>query len=463
MLKRLAKKSMIAFLSAAVVFANAAAFSYADSLDADLMKLKNMIRTVRQNYVEEVSEEELMYGAYSGVFQVLDSHSMYYSPEEMKIFENATVGKFGGVGLLVEMREGKLIVVSPIEGTPAEKAGILPGDVILSVNGETLQGASLSDAVEKMQGEPGTKVTLGIEREGKQLTFKLTREWIPINPVQYQVLENNIGYIKIDQFNENTATYFDRALNELLAQNVKGFILDLRNNPGGLVNQAVHVLDPFVPKGPVAYLKSREKIIETHYSKKDPIQKPLVVLINENSASAAELIAGAVQDLKSGTLVGTRTYGKGTVQTVFSAPDGSGFKLTVATYLTPNKREVEGVGIEPDVVVQNHTGQEWKQIENFAPMVEETDAALGDRGLNVYGAQQRLGFLGYTDVSATGILDEMTQNAILDFQKVNHLPATGVLDQLTREKLSQKVLDILANGKEDLQLKKAIEIIDKQS
>ncbi|HHY90709.1 MAG TPA: PDZ domain-containing protein, partial [Clostridiales bacterium] len=172
MLKRLAKKSMIAFLSAAVVFANAAAFSYADSLDADLMKLKNMIRTVRQNYVEEVSEEELMYGAYSGVFQVLDSHSMYYSPEEMKIFENATVGKFGGVGLLVEMREGKLIVVSPIEGTPAEKAGILPGDVILSVNGETLQGASLSDAVEKMQGEPGTKVTLGIEREGKQLTFK---------------------------------------------------------------------------------------------------------------------------------------------------------------------------------------------------------------------------------------------------------------------------------------------------
>ncbi len=463
MWKRFVKKSMITFLSAAVVFANAAVISYADSLDADLIKLKNMIRTVRQNYVEEVSEEELMYGAYSGVFQMLDPHSIYYSPEEMEIFESVTTGKFGGIGLLVEMRESKLIVVTPIEGTPAQKAGILPGDIILSVDGETVQDIPFNDVVERMQGEPGTKITLEIEREGEQLTFELTRDWIPINPIRHQVLENNIGYIKIEQFNENTADYFERAFNELLEQDVKGFILDLRDNPGGLVSQAVHVLDPFVPKGPVAYLESRGKIIETHYSEKDPIQKPLVVLINENSASAAELIAGAVQDMKSGTVVGTRSYGKGTVQTVFSSADGSGFKLTVATYLTPNKREVEGLGIEPDIVVQNHTGQEWKQIENFAPMLEESDAALGDRGLNVYGAQQRLKFIGYTDVSATGILDEMTQNAILDFQNTHALPPTGILDAPTREKISEKVLNILANGKEDLQLQKAIEIIDKQS
>ena len=239
---------------------------------------------------------------------------------------------------------------------------------------------------------------------------------------------------------------------------MKGFILDLRDNPGDWsVRQSMYSI---LCTQRTRCILGRGKIIETHYSERS--FKTLVV-INENSASAAELIAGAVQDMKSGTVVGTRSYGKGTVQTVFSSADGSGFKLTVATYLTPNKREVEGLGIEPDIVVQNHTGQEWKQIENFAPMLEESDAALGDRGLNVYGAQQRLKFIGYTDVSATGILDEMTQNAILDFQNTYRLPSTGILDKLTRDKISQKVLDILANGKEDLQLQKAIEIVDKQS
>jgi carboxyl-terminal processing protease len=468
MLKRFAQKSICLVLCIGMIFCISSGIVYGnngDNLDAKLNKLKNIIECIQENYVEEISEDDLMLGAYFGVFEILDPHSTYYIPEELKLFESVTSGKFGGVGLTVEMKNDRITVISTMKGTPARKAGIIPGDIIVSIDGTDMTKASLEEAMEKMRGEQGTTVNLGIEREGEVLQFELKREIIRVSTVKHKILPNNIGYIQIQHFNENTGENFNNALKDLLNRKVKGLILDLRNNPGGFINEAINVIDPLVPKEiDVAHIQFRDKIIESFSSSEEQINKPLVVLINGGSASASEMVAGAIQDTKSGIIVGTRSYGKGTVQAVFSASDGdgSGFKLTVAKYLTSNKRDIEGIGIEPDIIVANLNEQEWEKVQDFVPMIEEKDAVPGDRGLNVYGAQQRLNFIGYEDVHPTGIFDEITLNAINNFQQAYSLSQTGILDQATRQAIIEKMLIVLEGGREDLQLKKAIEILDKQ-
>ncbi len=432
-----------------------------NNIDERIDYLKSMIKYIEANYANEITEEELMEGIYKGLFSTLDPHSNYFEPEAFESFNISTSGNFGGIGISVGVRDDRITVIAPLEGTPGDKAGVKAGDTIISVDDEDMSGYPLEKAVELMRGEPGTKVKLGIKRnnQDKVLYFDIIRDIIEINPVNYEILTEKLGYIKIVQFNDNTSENVDKALEEFKNKGVQGIILDLRNNPGGLVSEAVNVADSFVPKGPVVHIDRKNKERQTYNSTNEKIDIPVVVLVNGGSASASEIVAGAIQDTKSGTIVGTQTYGKGTVQTVTPITNGGGIKLTIAEYLTPNERSIDGVGIKPDIIVKNLENINKEEVETFVPMIEEVKPTLGSKGLNVFGAQQRLGFIGYEIVKPAGIMDEATFEAIKQFQKSNGLHSYGVLDYTTRDKLNEKTIEVYNSGIEDLQLKKAIELL----
>ena len=434
-----------------------------NNLEERIDYLESMINFIQAKYVNEVTEEQLMEGVYEGLFETLDPYSVYFKPDEYEEFNLETSGTFGGIGISVGMRNEQITVIAPLEGTPGDKAGLKPGDIIVYIDDEDVSKYQLEKAVNMLRGEPGTKLKLGIKRNGMDtiLYFDIIRDEIKINPVNYKIMDGNIGYIKIIQFNDNTSDNIDKALDDFKTKNVKGIILDLRNNPGGLLEESVNVADPFIPKGPVVHVELKDKERKTYTSVHEKIDIPLVVLVNEGSASASEIVAGAIQDTQSGTIVGTTTYGKGTVQTVTPITNGGAIKLTIARYLTPNERSINGIGIQPDIVLDNPENEAKELVKNFVPMIEEEKPTLGSKGLNVYGAQQRLNFIGYKDVKATGIMDEVTFEAVKQFQETNGLYAYGVLDYTTRDKLNEKTIEVYNNGTEDLQMKKAVELLSK--
>ncbi len=429
-----------------------------ESIDDRIDYLKLMIQYIEKNYAEDISEKELMDGIYNGLFSVLDPYSNYFQPDEYENFNISTTGDFGGIGITVGVREDNITVIAPLEGTPGAQAGIKAGDIIISVDDVDISEYSLDMAVGLMRGEPSTSVKLGIKRGDKILYFNIVREIIEINPVNYEILSKDVGYIKLTQFNENASENIYKALEEFENNHIKGIILDLRNNPGGLLSEAVNVAEPFVPKGPIVHIDRKNNKRQTYESHLDKIDIPLVVLVNGGSASASEIVAGAIQDTQSGIILGTQTFGKGTVQNITPITNGGGIKLTIAEYLTPDERSINEIGITPDIIVENSENINIEAIKDFVPMIEEEKPTLGEKGLNVYGAQQRLQFLGY-GVDITGIMDNTTFKAIKQFQKNKDLHSYGVLDYTTKEKLNETILDVYNNGSEDLQLKKAIELL----
>lgn len=442
-------------------------FSYAGeakktfaNLDERLDYLKLMIEYIEAKYKGEVTEAQLMEGAYNGIFEVLDKHSSYFSPEEYESFNIETGGTFGGIGISIGIRNDYITIISPLEGTPGEKAGLKAGDIIKYVDDTDISDFNLEKAVKLMRGEPGTKVRLGIIRGNNPevIYFDIVRDVIKINPVKYEIIDNNIGYIKIVQFNKNTDENVKKALDKFKEKNVQGIIVDLRNNPGGILSEVINVVDFFLPKGQaIVHIDYKGDKKETYRAEQDKyIDKPLVVLVNGGSASASEIFAGAIQDTKTGIIIGTQSYGKGTVQNVTPITNGGGIKLTIAEYLTPNERKIDGIGVTPDIVVENLQEENRDDIKHFVPMIEDVKPRLNDKGLNVYGAQQRLAYIGY-DVDVTGILDEKTFEAICKFQETEGLYPYGVLDWTTRDKIKEKTIEVYNSGLEDLQLKEAIE------
>ena len=272
-------------------------------------------------------------------------------------------GDFVGIGVYIKEEEGSIIIESPIEGGPAQKAGVKMGDKIVSVDGKNIKGMSTPEVIDLMKGEPNTKVKLGIEREKKPMTLEVKREIITINPVEYKILKDNIGYIKINQFNQHTYDNLVPVLSKFYKENISNIVIDLRDNPGGLLDEVVEILGLFIPEGPIVHIKYRGDIERTYYSKLKKPKYKLAVLINENSASASEIFAGAVQDTKVGTIVGVPSYGKGTVQQIVPLPNGDGMKLTIAEYLTPNKRSIHKKGIKPDIIVENKDDTKDTQLE----------------------------------------------------------------------------------------------------
>ncbi|MCL5792076.1 MAG: S41 family peptidase [Deltaproteobacteria bacterium] len=319
----------------------------------------SVLNKVQKDYVEPVSTQKLIYGALKGMVNSLDPHSAFMTPNEYRDMQVSTSGEFGGVGMTITMKDGWLTVVSPIEDTPAAKAGIKSGDRVVMIDGKFTREMTLEQSLNMIRGPIGTKVTLTIMREGfkQPRNFVLTREIIKIKSVKYAVLDNNYGYIRILQFQETTNNELEKALkaiHEKTNNNVRGLIIDLRNNPGGLLNQAVDVASRFVKSGLIVYTKGRlpDQQIQFKEDGKDvEPDYPIVVLINGGTASASEIVAGALQDHRRAIIVGTPSFGKGSVQTIIPLDDGSALRLTTALYYTPNGKSIQAEGIQPDITM----------------------------------------------------------------------------------------------------------------
>jgi carboxyl-terminal processing protease len=330
----------------------------------------NILSIVKKNYVEEVDIKNLVNGAVGGMLSSLDPHSAYLTPEHYKDLQMDTQGRFGGLGIEITIKAGVLTVVSPIEDTPAFKAGIKPGDMIFKIEEEFTKDMTLVDAVKKMRGLKGTKINISIKREGlpELIDFTLVRDTIRVQSVRSRALESGYGYIRLAQFQERSDRDVQRALETLVAAKggLKGLVLDLRNNPGGLLTQAVRISDIFLDSGMIVYTEGRiESQKQKYFSQKNAswLDFPIVVLVNGGSASASEIVAGALQDHKRAVVLGTKTFGKGSVQTILPLDDNSALRLTTARYFTPKGRSIQATGIVPDIVVDNAPAQDAKPEE----------------------------------------------------------------------------------------------------
>ncbi len=330
-----------------------------DDIYEEIRVFTDVLNHLQEDYVEETESRSLIYGAIKGMLDTLDPHSSFMPPEVYREMQMETQGKFEGLGIVIEKKKGLLTVVSPIEDTPAFKAGIQSGDYIIKIDGEPTENMTLNEAAMKMRGPKGTKVTITITREAltKPMDITLTRDVIPLRSVKYEVLDEGVGYVRISQFNEATASDFEKALKKLNAQNgasPKRLILDLRNNPGGLLDQAVKVADKFIASGLIVYHEGRNREQDRKYlaHRKGTLENYLlIVLVNGGSASGSEIVAGALQDHGKALVLGTQTFGKGSVQTIFPLKDGSGLKLTTAKYYTPKGRSIQAMGITPNIIV----------------------------------------------------------------------------------------------------------------
>ncbi len=340
----------------------------------ELKVFSEALSIVRKNYVEDIKPKDLIYGAVKGMLSSLDPHSAFMTPEQYKEMQVDTKGEFGGIGIQIGMKEGMLTVIAPIEDTPAYKVGIKAGDKIIKINSEFTKDMSLHDAVSKMRGAPSSSVKITILREGWKETkdFTIVREIIKIKSVRSKLIEEGIGYIKINQFQEQTASDLSDAIDKLTQQNINSLILDLRNNPGGLLNSAVDVSSQFLPSGKlVVFIKDRKGDKLEYRSGKNSENStiPMVVLVNQGSASASEIVAGALKDWNRAVIIGTQTFGKGSVQSVVPLGDGSALRLTTARYYTPNGISIQTTGITPDILVK----QEIKEGGKGRPAIREKD------------------------------------------------------------------------------------------
>ena len=349
-----------------------------ENRNGETQVLEDALTIVRERYVKErhpdMHTDDLIYSAIDGMIGSLDPHSAFMTPEQYNAIQVDTKGEFGGIGIQTAIREKVLTVIASLEDTPAFMAGIKAGDRIVKVNEEATRNMSLQDGVDRMRGTPSTEVKLSILRDGwkEEKDFTLTREIIKIRTVKSRMLTDSIGYIKINQFQQHTASDFSASLSNLTDENMKSLIIDLRDNPGGLLRSAVKVASQFIPSGKlVVYTKNRKGRKKEYQSAENmPYSAvPIVVLVNEGSASASEVVAGALKDWNRATIMGTLTFGKGSVQTIMPLKDGSALKLTTARYYTPQGISIQTTGILPDIVVK-HAIRDGQQVR---PAIREKD------------------------------------------------------------------------------------------
>lgn len=339
---------------------NAAAVTDTEVLPyEDLRTFTEIFGRIKQDYVEPVSDKKLLEDAIRGMLSGLDPHSAYLAADEYQELKEGTTGQFGGLGIEVTMENGFIKVVSPIDDTPAQRAGLKTGDLIVKLDEQPVKGMSLTDAVKLMRGEPGSKILLTIVREGEEAPLKITliRDIIKVKSVKNRLLEKGYGYLRISSFQSGTGEGLKESLAALKKENggdLKGLVLDLRNNPGGVLNAAVEVSDAFIKSGLIVYTEGRIANSEMRFNAApDDLLNgaPIVVLINAGSASASEIVAGALQDQKRAVIMGEKSFGKGSVQTILPTSNGAAVKLTTARYFTPSGRSIQAQGIEPDVTV----------------------------------------------------------------------------------------------------------------
>jgi len=365
------KKFVIFFFISGLIFSNA--YSAESEIYKKIDLFGEVLEKISNEYVDEINQSESMDSAINGLLQSLDPYSAYMSPEILKEMQTETSGEFGGLGIEVGMEAGVVKVISPIDDTPASRAGIKAGDYIVKINNNQVQGKSLSEAVDLMRGPVGSGIELTVRRRGekKALIFNIVREVIQIQSVKAEILEKNIGYIRLTSFNDNSGKQIERELNKLENnESVKSYILDLRNNPGGLLTQAIKISDFFLDNGEIVSTKSRKSFENRKwFAKKGDLTngKRLIVLINYGSASASEIVAGALKDHKRAILLGENSYGKGSVQSIIPLKNKGAIRLTVAKYYLPSGKSISEVGVSPDIEIE--------EIEDFQ-IKTETDNQL---------------------------------------------------------------------------------------
>lgn len=361
-------KKNIIFLLTFFLFIFNSNFSYSENSDELYKKIdlfSEVLEKIKDDYVEDINQADVMDAAINGVLQSLDPYSSYMNPEMFENMETETRGAFGGLGIEVGMEAGVVKVISPIDGTPASKAGIKAGDYIIEIDGMQVQGKTLMEAVALMRGPVGKPIELTIRRKGlrKSIVKKIVREIIQIESVSTKIIENNIGYLRLTSFNENSSDQLKSKIDKMKKKNkIKGFILDLRNNPGGLLSQAIKISDFFLNDGEIVSTKGRRKRENRKWfaKKGDRIDgKPLIVLINYGSASASEIVAGALQDHKRAILLGENSYGKGSVQSIIPLKNRGAIRLTISQYYLPSGKSISEIGVTPDFEVEEENGDDF--------------------------------------------------------------------------------------------------------
>ncbi len=420
--------------------------------------IEEIIEAIERYYLREVGDDALRDAAIRGILDLIgDPYASYLNPEAYERFLEDLEGSFGGIGVAIELKDGFVTVISVFEDSPANRAGIGPGDRFLEADGQDLTILSLNDAARVIRGDIGTTLSLKVLPKDSDVVIpvKIVRKSI-VNPtVEWHMLEEGVGYVKISSFRDNTSEEVHNALANLRSEGMRVLVLDLRNNAGGLLSESVAVADALIPSGPVVYVVNRQGVREAllSTSKRQPI--PIGVLVNGGTASGAEIVAGAIQDRGMGYLVGTRTYGKGTVQTLLRLDTGGGLKLTTAEYLLPSGKSIEGEGLEPDFVVERGRPSTVR-VRTGAP--EGSDIGLGASGEAVRLYQEDLLESGYDPGPLDGIFGHKTRAAVLDLQRDAGLDATGLLDGATRDALFRVLGE---KALEDPQLDKALELLRK--
>lgn len=378
--------SMLTFyvLTSGLGYTNSAALATSDVSgdsntfsDRDYALLNEVRARIKNNYYKDIDDHTLIEGAAKGMVEAIgDDYSEYYTKQEYNDLVDSVSGEYYGIGVLigVEKKSGNVVIVNVFDGTPAKEAGLQQGDVFLKVNDTDVTGYELEDLTALVKGEKGTTVDVVVDRNGEEKKFTVSRDRIEVATVASKMLDDNIGYIIISQFASNTAQEFSDQLDKLVDQGAKGVVIDIRDNPGGLLDQVQKVADKLLPSGTIVYTLDKNGKKTEYSSGASYTDIPLVVLVNENSASASEILAGAIQDYDRGKIIGTTTYGKGIVQTMFSllTESGSGLKLTTSTYYTPKGRSIHGLGIEPDVTVT----MDQDLIDNPSKITTENDTQL---------------------------------------------------------------------------------------
>lgn len=422
-------------------------------------KLYSAFDTIKENYYKEVDEDKLINGAINGMIESLDDpYSDYMNEEEAASFHQSISSSFEGIGAEIQERDGYIVIVSPLKGSPAEKAGIRPEDKVLSVDGKSIQGMSSTEAVMLIRGEKGTKVKLQIERPGVEEPLEVTivRDTIPLETVYGEMIDENIAKVQITSFSENTSKELVSTLNDLQKQGMKGLVLDLRQNPGGLLDQAINISSLFVPDGEILFkVEDREgNIEEMKSSNSNSSNIPLVVVIDKGSASASEILAAAVSESANVPLVGEKSFGKGTVQRASDFSDGSNMKFTTEKWLTPKENWIHEKGIKPDYEVAL---PEYSTLSIVNP---EEEFKLSSSSTQIKSAQSMLKALGYDPGREDGYFDEKTELAVKEFQKAKQLEPNGILTGETTLKLMEDLRELIQ--KNDTQIQKAVELLKEQ-
>ncbi|ASF40416.1 peptidase S41 [Halobacillus halophilus] len=431
------------------------------SESADLAKVEQAFSTIKENYVSEVDNDKLIEGAVQGMLDTLeDPYSVYMDQETMKQFNQSIESSFQGIGAEVSMVNDKVTIVAPIKGSPAEEAGLKPNDQILKVDGESVEGLDLYEAVLKIRGEKGTEVTLQVDRPGvsEPVTIDIIRDDIPLETVYSNTKEvdgKQVGIIEITSFSEKTSEEFHEALTKLEKDNMDGLVIDVRGNPGGLFTDVQEILKEFIPDDkPIVQVEDRNGEKSRYFSdRKEKKDYPITVLMDEGSASASEILAATMNEAGGYDLVGTQSFGKGTVQQAIPMGDGSTIKLTLYKWLTPNGNWVHEKGVEPTIEV--------KQPSYFYtnPVEIKEELKYNDNNEKVKNIQKMLKGLGYEPGRTDGYFSQGTKSAVEAFQAENGLEATGDVDEKTGGKLEEAIVEEVRKEENDRQMDKAVEAL----